>query len=686
MKIVRSSKSSGCLGSFITTRGEEDGVWGGAGGAAPLRHFPARLIRWIPSSPTVLYEIRQLTKTSQWFRRQFFAAIKPLVSMLCSPSLEANEAALVALLNLAFYGRSIFLSCRNRNKTWRNLWFSMIKAVEKLDGRVVDGREMMVQFAKYGPNTEKIHKGRILEPVEKLKGGSRSRTPRPSSRYRDEYVGYRRRSRSRSGDKYYGRERDHYRSRTRSRSRSPDYHRRHRRGKYDDDYDDERSPMSPPRRSRSPSRSRSPKGGGNVKASASPPHSHGRADSRSPLQRSDSDEYSSTTYQIVKCIKNFVHQMEAIVLMALLQPPPETFDLFDDLVVLSEGHVVYEGPREQVLELFESLGFQKPLRKGTANFLVTSKKDLAQYWADSSNPYEYILVSNISEAYKKSIYGRSLESSHSVRFNKSKGHVSALRKKEYGVSKWRLFQACFSREFLLIKRHSFLYIFKTIQVAFVGFITCTLFIRTRLHHTYVIDGSLYLRCLFFAFVHMMFNGFSELPVMIFRLSVFYKQRDNNFYHAWAWSVSSWILLVPYSVVEAIVWSIIVYYSVRFSPGVGRFFRYVFVLFSMHQMPILSVQLPCLLYSFFGDLFALFSSLDLYDTNATSALIEELKRLIEPTEDRKDYKHKTSKEEAHEVQLNEVQLNAEDNQQESNTAGRRPWILAFGLAYTNRLYS
>ncbi|XP_023730558.1 serine/arginine-rich splicing factor SC35 isoform X2 [Lactuca sativa] len=160
------------------------------------------------------------------------------------------------------------------------------KAVEKLDGRVVDGREMMVQFAKYGPNAEKIHKGRILEPVEKLKGRSRSRSPRPSSRYRDEYShrGYRRRSRSRSRERYYGRDRDRYRSR----SRSPDYHRRHRRNRYDDDYDDERSPSRSPVRSppprRTPSRSRSPVRGRNEKASSP------GADSRSPLQRSDSDE------------------------------------------------------------------------------------------------------------------------------------------------------------------------------------------------------------------------------------------------------------------------------------------------------------------------------------------------------------------------------------------------------------
>uniref|UniRef100_A0A2N9FA46 RRM domain-containing protein n=1 Tax=Fagus sylvatica TaxID=28930 RepID=A0A2N9FA46_FAGSY len=53
------------------------------------------------------------------------------------------------------------------------------KAVEKLDGKIVDGREIMVQFAKYGPNAERIHKGRIIEASSKSKEKSRSRSPRP---------------------------------------------------------------------------------------------------------------------------------------------------------------------------------------------------------------------------------------------------------------------------------------------------------------------------------------------------------------------------------------------------------------------------------------------------------------------------------------------------------------------------
>ncbi|CAL9770948.1 unnamed protein product [Musa acuminata subsp. burmannicoides] len=139
------------------------------------------------------------------------------------------------------------------------------KAVEKLDGRNVDGREIRVQFAKYGPNAERIHKGRIVEEVPRTSGRSRSRSPRP--RYRDREYKRRSRSRSRSRsrgrherDRYHDRERGYRRS-SRSPSVSPDYRRYSDRGKYDDERRSRSrsySSGSPIRRSPSPKRSSSP--------------------------------------------------------------------------------------------------------------------------------------------------------------------------------------------------------------------------------------------------------------------------------------------------------------------------------------------------------------------------------------------------------------------------------------------
>ena len=78
---------------------------------------------------------------------------------------------------------------------------------------------------------------------------------------------------------------------------------------------------------------------------------------------------SSTTFQIVKSLRQFAHVMSGTVMMSLLQPAPETFDLFDDIILLSEGQIVYHGPREHVLEFFAFCGFKCPERKGVADFL-----------------------------------------------------------------------------------------------------------------------------------------------------------------------------------------------------------------------------------------------------------------------------------------------------------------------------
>ena len=46
---------------------------------------------------------------------------------------------------------------------------------------------------------------------------------------------------------------------------------------------------------------------------------------------------SSTTFQIARTLRDFCHLRDATMLVALLQPTPETYALFDDVLLLSEG-------------------------------------------------------------------------------------------------------------------------------------------------------------------------------------------------------------------------------------------------------------------------------------------------------------------------------------------------------------
>ena len=46
---------------------------------------------------------------------------------------------------------------------------------------------------------------------------------------------------------------------------------------------------------------------------------------------------SSTTFQMVQSLRHMAHLQRATICVALLQPAPEVFDLFDDLMVLADG-------------------------------------------------------------------------------------------------------------------------------------------------------------------------------------------------------------------------------------------------------------------------------------------------------------------------------------------------------------
>ncbi|KAL8171785.1 hypothetical protein V2J09_023589 [Rumex salicifolius] len=291
---------------------------------------------------------------------------------------------------------------------------------------------------------------------------------------------------------------------------------------------------------------------------------------------------SSTAFQIVAYIQQLVHITDATALIALLQPAPETFNLFDDIILMAEGKIIYHGPRSCVLEFFEECGFRCPQRKGVADFLqeVISRKDQEQYWLHDEQSYNYVSVDMLCEKFKKSDVGRRLYAEVSQPYVKSESGENAISFNVYSLSKWELLKACTSREYLLMKRNSFVYVFKIIQLVIVALISMTLFLRTRLGVD-VVNSNYYLGVLFYTLIVFLVDGFPEAGLTVMRLPVFFKQRDLYLYPAWACTIPASIMKIPLSVVESIVWTSITYYVIGYSPEVGRFFRQLLMLSTVH---------------------------------------------------------------------------------------------------------
>jgi hypothetical protein len=97
-------------------------------------------------------------------------------------------------------------------------------------------------------------------------------------------------------------------------------------------------------------------------------------------------------------------------IFSLLQPSPETVSLFDDVIVIAEGQIIYAGPIEEVEDYFANIGFHCPEFTDVADFLQMVATDgEGIYDIDETLQEQQInppTISELAEMFRKSDIGR----------------------------------------------------------------------------------------------------------------------------------------------------------------------------------------------------------------------------------------------------------------------------------------
>lgn len=79
-------------------------------------------------------------------------------------------------------------------------------------------------------------------------------------------------------------------------------------------------------------------------------------------------------------------------------------------------------------------------------------------------PYSYVTTETLSEKFNESKTGKILEKELLKKYERSQTHKNALSHRIYSLTRWEIFKTCLARELLLMKRNSFVHMFKTAQV------------------------------------------------------------------------------------------------------------------------------------------------------------------------------------------------------------------------------
>ena len=102
---------------------------------------------------------------------------------------------------------------------------------------------------------------------------------------------------------------------------------------------------------------------------------------------------AASTFDMIQILMHVGKLQKMTRVISLLQPSPETVALFDDVILLAEGELLYAGPISDVEDYFARLGYHAPSHMDVADFLqMLSTPDAEKHYTpppdeDRANPH-----------------------------------------------------------------------------------------------------------------------------------------------------------------------------------------------------------------------------------------------------------------------------------------------------------
>ncbi|EFN53196.1 hypothetical protein CHLNCDRAFT_36538 [Chlorella variabilis] len=269
---------------------------------------------------------------------------------------------------------------------------------------------------------------------------------------------------------------------------------------------------------------------------------------------------SATTFEICNRLRTLCQTGMNTILVSLLQPTPETYGCFDDIILLSGGRLVFHGPRELILPFFESQGFKCPGDKGAADFLQASRALSRMYWAGKGE-YKYVSDAELADAYRATETGQAFAEELKLSPEEEVQGHGELAVHKYGQDQWTLFKACLGRQTKLFMRNRAFIAIRIGQCVIMAIAVGTLFLgqgRETLQ-----DAQMYLSVSFFSIMTQFMVSFAAPGLLIERLPTYYKHRDAHFHPAWCFALPEILLQMPLIATEATIWTAMIYFMVGF---------------------------------------------------------------------------------------------------------------------------
>ncbi|KJE94261.1 ABC transporter mdrA2 [Capsaspora owczarzaki ATCC 30864] len=260
-------------------------------------------------------------------------------------------------------------------------------------------------------------------------------------------------------------------------------------------------------------------------------------------------------------------------MVALLQPSKELYDLFNKVLLISNGQIVYFGPKDDALPYFESIGISCPAGLNPAEFLAQVADHPEKFVAPSVSAE--LSTEHFHEQFRKSdIYaelGRKLWKGVAPRNAPPPANPNVVPK--YSNSVWTQFKLNLDRAIKINLRDPAGLQVRISRSIMTGFIVGTLFVQLGSDQVGARNklGVIINSVAFFAF-----GAAAMIPLYLDERSVYNSQRSAKYFQPFSYFAAVNLADIPFTILEVLLFSIILYFTVGLRSGAGYFFYWVFM--------------------------------------------------------------------------------------------------------------
>eukprot|EP00516_Mucochytrium_quahogii_P004535 CAMPEP_0203759468 /NCGR_PEP_ID=MMETSP0098-20131031/12510_1 /ASSEMBLY_ACC=CAM_ASM_000208 /TAXON_ID=96639 /ORGANISM=" , Strain NY0313808BC1" /LENGTH=1654 /DNA_ID=CAMNT_0050652455 /DNA_START=147 /DNA_END=5108 /DNA_ORIENTATION=+ len=289
---------------------------------------------------------------------------------------------------------------------------------------------------------------------------------------------------------------------------------------------------------------------------------------------------SAATFDITAYLRSAAHALQKSIIVALLQPPPEVIDLFDDIILMAEGRIIYHGPRDQIQGYFESMGFMLPEGKDLGDFLVElptrngidmqmnqearNKLDIP---APPETPEEFADRWTSSRMFK-------------MEMEEVNANQCIMRPKMFDYDDMP------ERSFLLGLWHTVVWsmtlrLRDRIQIVarIVANIIVGLFFGTLFYKLTIDDWWLKAMLFAMALIFLISTAFPVVQIISQQRPIFYKQVEAKFYSPFQFTLSQWIVSMPFVCFDVACFGCALYWMCGLAPHAYNFVIFLAVCIS-----------------------------------------------------------------------------------------------------------